>query len=95
MDAAKAVRLYGQAAEKGLAPSRCWLGWSYEHGQGTRQDASAALEQYRLAVEGGCAAANASLGLSFEKGRGVPCSDPAEAARLYGLAAGFGAVYSI
>jgi TPR repeat protein len=42
---------------------------------------------HRLAVAGGFAGANASLGLCFEKGRGVPRSDPAEAARLYALAA--------
>jgi TPR repeat protein len=34
--------------------------------------------------------ANTSFGLCFEKGRGVPCSDPAEAARLYTLAASHG-----
>jgi TPR repeat protein len=51
------------------------------------RDASAAVEQYRLAAEGGCAVANWSLGLCFEKGKGVPRSDPAEAARLYALAA--------
>jgi TPR repeat protein len=86
-DAPKATRLFGQAAEQDEAPARLWLGWCSEHGQGTGQDARAAVEQYRLAVEGGRAAANASLGLCFEKGRGVPRSDPAEAARLYALAA--------
>jgi TPR repeat protein len=93
MDAAKAVRLYGQAAEKGLAAARCWLGWSYEHGQGARQDGSAAVEQYRLAVEGGCKFANVSLGLCVKKGRGMPRSDPVEAARLYALAADIGAAF--
>jgi TPR repeat protein len=86
-DKTKAARLFRQAAEQGCAFASLWLGWCYEHGQGTGQDASAAAEQYRLAVEGGCADANASLGLYFEKGRGVPRSDPAEAARLYALAA--------
>jgi hypothetical protein len=45
------------------------------------------VEQCRLAVEGGYAAANVSLGLCYEKGGGVPRSDPAQAARLYALAA--------
>jgi TPR repeat protein len=86
-DEAKAARLFWQAAEQGHASARLWLGWCYEHGQGTGQGACAAVEQYRLAVEGGCANANASLGLCFEKGRGVVRIDPAEAARLYALAA--------
>jgi TPR repeat protein len=87
----KAARLFGQAAEQGKAPARLWLGWCYEHGQGTGQDASVAVAQYRQAAEGGCAIANASLGLCFEKGRGVPRKNPAEAARLYALAAEGGA----
>jgi TPR repeat protein len=86
-DEAKAARLFWQAAEQGDALARLWLGFCYEHGHGTEQDASAAVEQYRLAVQGGSADANASLGLCFEKGRGVPRSDPAQAARLYALAA--------
>jgi TPR repeat protein len=86
-DSAKAARLFWQAAEQDHTPARVLLGWCYEHGQGTGQDASAAVEQYRLAVAGGCAIANASLGLCFEKGRGVMRSNPAEAARLYALAA--------
>jgi TPR repeat protein len=90
-DKAQAARLYGQAAEQNDADARFWLGWCYEHGQGTGQDASAAVEQYRLAVAGGCAEANASLGLCFEKARGALPSDPAEAARLYTLAAECGA----
>jgi TPR repeat protein len=84
VDKTQAARLFWQA---GHASARLWLGWCYEHGRGTGQDASAAVEQYRLAMAGGCAAANASLGLCFEKGRDVPRSDPAEAARLYALAA--------
>jgi TPR repeat protein len=89
-DKAQAARLFGQAAEQNDADARLWLGWCYEHGQGLGQNASAAVEQYRLAVAGGCAAANASLGLCFEKGRGALPSDPAEAARLYALAAAGG-----
>jgi TPR repeat protein len=91
VDKAQAARLFGQAAAQDDAGARYWLGWCYEHGQGTGQDASAAVEEYRLAVAGGCAAANASLGLCFEKGRGALPSDPAEAARLYALAAEGGA----
>jgi TPR repeat protein len=87
MDEAKAARLYGQAAEQGHVLARLQLGWCHEHGQGTAQNARAAVEQYRLAVGGGFVAANARLGLCFEEGRGVPSSDPAEAARLYALAA--------
>jgi TPR repeat protein len=49
------------------------------------------VEQIRLAVAGGCAAANANLGLCYEKGRGALPSDPAEASRLYALAAEGGA----
>jgi TPR repeat protein len=90
-DKAQVAWLFGQAAEQDDASARWWLGWCYEHGQGTRHDASAAVEQYRLAVAGGCWAANASLGLCFEKGRGALPSDPAEAARLYALAAEGGA----
>jgi TPR repeat protein len=86
-DKAQAARLFGQAAEQDDADARLRLGWCYEHEQGTGQDASAAVEQYRLAVAGGCAVANASLGLCFEKGRGALPRDPAEAARLYALAA--------
>jgi TPR repeat protein len=91
VDEAKAVRLLRQAAEQDHAYARLRLGWCYEHGQGTGQDESVAVQQYRLAVEGGCALANASLGLCFEKGRGVPRTDPAEAARVYALAAEGGA----
>jgi TPR repeat protein len=91
-DEAKAARLYGQAAEQGRGAARLWLGWLYEHGQGTGQDASVAVEQYRLAAAMDdrcetCETAIASLGLCFEKRRGVPRSNPAEAARLYALAA--------
>jgi TPR repeat protein len=90
-DKAKAARLFWRAAEQGHAFARLWLGWCRKHGQGTGQDASEAVEEYRLAVAGGCAVANASLGLCFEKGRGALPSDPAEAARLYALAAEDGA----
>jgi TPR repeat protein len=89
-DMAQAARLFSQAAEQDDPIARLWLGWCGEHGQGTRQDARAAAEQYRLALQGGCALANASLGLCFEKGRDMPGSDPAEAARLYALAAADG-----
>jgi TPR repeat protein len=86
-DMVQAAQLFRQAAEQDKPFARLWLGWCCEHGQGTQQDAHAAGEQYRLAVQGGYALANASLGLCFEKGTGMPSSDPAEAARLYALAA--------
>jgi TPR repeat protein len=86
-DEAQAAWLFGQAVQQGNALARLQLGWCYEHGQGVGKDASAAVEQYRLAVAGGCTFVNARLGLCFEKGRGVPRSDPAEAARLYAMAA--------
>jgi TPR repeat protein len=87
VDKAEAARLHWQAAERGHADAQRRLGWCYEHGQGVGQDVRAAMDQYILAAEGGCLAANANLGICFEKGRGVPRSDPAEAARLYTLAA--------
>jgi TPR repeat protein len=85
-DHTEAVRLFKRAAKLD-SHALLQLAWCYEHGQGVGQDANAAVEQYRLAAEGGYALANASLGLCFEKGRGVPRSDPAEATRLYALAA--------
>ncbi len=84
-DFAEAVRLYGLAADQGLAIAQCNLGLMFDHGEGVAQDAAEAIRWYRLAAAQGDADAQFNLGVMFYHGKGV-AQDGEEAFRWFRLA---------
>ena len=83
---AEARRLFGLAADQGLADAQFNLGYMLQHGQGGPQDYVAARRLYGLAADQGDADAQSNLGYMHENGQGGP-QNVAAARRWYGLAA--------
>ena len=83
----RAVPLYEQAAENGVAAALTRLGDYYNFGiRPIREDAEAAVDFYRQAAQAGDVAGTATLSFMYRLGRGVP-RDPAEMVRLMQAAA--------
>ncbi len=70
------------AAEKGLAPAQCELGYMYAEGLGVTQDREKSEHWYRMAANQGDGSALASLGFMYYDGTVVP-KDRSEAAKLW------------
>jgi len=68
---AEALRLYQQAADKGLAAAQFNLGMMYELGRGAGADAAAAFKHYLRAAEQGFAPAQFNVGNMYANGTGV------------------------
>jgi TPR repeat protein len=85
-DPREAVKLYQQAAAKGLADADFNLGHCYQKGVGIVQDLARAHECYERAAFRGHAAAQNNLGVMLEKGIGV-AKNIADALRWYRQAA--------
>jgi TPR repeat protein len=88
---AQAARLYGRAAEQGLAQAQYNLGVCYANGEGVPQDEAEAARLYRQAADQGLADAQYILGRRHEHGNGVRY-DMGEAVALYRLAIAGGCV---
>ncbi len=71
-NAAKAVRYYTLAAEKGHVEARRDLGYCYEYGRGVAMDHKKALECYHTAAEQGEASCYMDIGNCYQAGKGVP-----------------------
>lgn len=70
---APALRLFGMAAEAGIAAAYTKLGDYHNFGIGPmREDHARAVELYRRAAEGGDAPAQSTLAIMYRIGRGVP-----------------------
>lgn len=82
----EAARLYGAAAEQGVAVAQFQLGSCFENGEGVAKDAKEAARWYRAAAEQGLAPAQNNLGTCYLHGHGVG-KDAGEAVRQYRLAA--------
>ncbi len=67
----EALRLYQQAADKGLAAAQFNLGMMYELGRGAGADAAAAFKHYLRAAEQGFAPAQFNVGNMYANGTGV------------------------
>lgn len=85
-DAVEGARWAMISARGGYAAGQNQLGWLYRYGVGVPMDYKLAETWYRAASEQGCAFGTENLGQLYERGLGVS-EDPAEACRLYGLAA--------
>ena len=85
-DLVKAARLYGLAADQGVAHAQRELGLCYATGRGVATNVVEAARLYGLAADQGDALAQRELGLCYATGRGV-ATNVGEAARLYELAA--------
>ena len=70
-DAAKAVEWYERAAEPGLSPRQCNLGYCYESGKGVKEDKARAVKLYRQAAEQGSSVGQCNLGYCMLKGIGI------------------------
>jgi TPR repeat protein len=80
------VRWFRKAAEQGHVNAQCCLGFSYDNGQGAKEDHALALGWYRKVAEQGDADAQYYLGAKFLKGDGVK-RDLTESACWFHLAA--------
>ena len=93
-NAARAVQLYREAAEKGHAKAQNNLGSMYFQGSGgLTQDPAKAVEWYRRAARGGSGSAANNLGICYEDGIGVD-ADPTKAEELYARAAAAGNMHA-
>ena len=88
-DDAKAVELYREAAELGIASAQNNLGLMYRDGRGVDQDDGKALEWLRRAADLCDSTAQYNLGQMYENGRGVT-QDRATAIAWYWMAAAQG-----
>ena len=85
-DRVKAVELWSQAVQQGLAQAQFNLGGAYEDGEGVIGDKKKAFELYTLAANQGNSNAQFNLGNCYEYGEGVD-EDTKRAVQLYTLAA--------
>ena len=69
---ADSIATWRARAEQGNADAQCFLGISYDEGQGVPQDYTEAAKWYRKAAEQGHAMAQCFLGIYYDAGRGVP-----------------------
>ncbi len=76
-DAAEAVRLYRQAAERGHAGAQVNLGRLYRDGRGVPRDDAEAVRWYRRAADQGHPFAQFNLALMYRSGDGVEQDDVA------------------
>lgn len=88
-DDAKALSLYDEAAQMGVARAMYMLGQMYADGRGVERDAAKAAEHYRDAVARSYAPAMTALGIAYAEGRGVR-AEPATARSLLMRAADAG-----
>ena len=65
----QAVRLYQQAAERGLARAQYCLGRCCEEGRGVKKDLKRAQALYQQAADGGCQEAREALERVKKSGR--------------------------
>eukprot|EP00730_Choanoeca_flexa_P009677 TRINITY_DN1283_c0_g1_i1.p1 TRINITY_DN1283_c0_g1~~TRINITY_DN1283_c0_g1_i1.p1 ORF type:complete len:537 (+),score=110.74 TRINITY_DN1283_c0_g1_i1:98-1708(+) len=86
VDYDKALKLYKQAAKKGLPQAQCSFGYMLQHGLGTAVDTAGAIQHYTNAAEQGLAEAHFNLGVCCELGLYVPV-DPTKAYEYYTAAA--------
>ena len=85
-DYTKAVPLYRQLADQGVAAAQFNLGLCYANGQGVAQSYDEAVRWYRKAADQGVAEAQCNLGSCYANGQGVAQSYD-EAVRWYRKAA--------
>ena len=85
VDSIRSRALYLLSAEKGYAPARNYIGFSYFRGEGIREDKDSALYWIRLAADEGDITAAANLGYLLTEGRGV-VHDKDEAVKWLGIA---------
>jgi len=71
-DFAAALKLYRQAADRGLAAAWFSLGMAHELGQGVTANLEEAFKHYLKAAERGYAAAQFNVGNMYANGAGVP-----------------------
>ncbi len=69
---ARALALYRQAADGGLAEAELNVAVMYDSGRGTARDATLAADYYGASATGGLARAAFDLGQLYESGDGVP-----------------------
>ena len=69
---ARALALYRQAADGGLAEAELNVAVMYDSGRGTARDATLAADYYAASATGGVARAAFDLGQLYESGDGVP-----------------------
>ncbi len=69
---ARALALYRQAADGGLAEAELNVAVMYDSGRGTARDAALAADYYGASATGGLARAAFDLGQLYESGDGVP-----------------------
>jgi uncharacterized protein len=82
----RAVKLFRQAANQGLADAQSNLGLMYTSGEGVPEDRNEAIKLFRQAANQGLADAQNNLGLMYTIGEGVP-EDYKEATKWFQLAA--------
>jgi hypothetical protein len=85
-DAAKALKFFRRAADKGDAKAQIHMGLIHQEGRGVAKDPVLAVKYYRAAAEQGNAAAQLRLGLSRMEGNGIK-KDPERAYFWFTLAA--------
>ena len=88
-DHQRAVKLFRQAANQGLADAQNNLGLMYTSGEGVREDHKEATNWFQLAADQGHAEAQYNLGVAYDNGLGVP-EDHQETLKWYRLAASQG-----
>ena len=81
-----AIKLFHQAAERGVAEAQFRLGYMYVLGEGAARDDKKAVKWYRQAAEQGYAEAQFNLGVMYLLGWGV-AKDYKTAVKLYRQAA--------
>ncbi len=89
-----AVVLYRAAAKRGHPEAMYWLGWCFEHGEGTEKDHVQALEWYQRAARKGNADALNAAGLLHLTGRGTR-RDLDRARELFSRAAAAGSPWGM
>ena len=82
----RAVKLFRQAANQGLADAQNNLGLMYTIGEGVSEDHKKATKWFQLAADQGHAEAQYNLGVAYDNGLGVP-EDRKETLKWYRLAA--------
>lgn len=85
-DHQRAVKLFRQAANQGLADAQSNLGLMYTSGEGVPEDRNEAMKLFRQAANQGLADAQNNLGLMYTIGEGVR-EDHKEATKWFQLAA--------
>lgn len=86
---ARAMTLFGEAADKGYAPAQYYLGSMYRAGKGTPRDPQMAAGLYRASAGQGFQEAELALGEVLRTGEGVK-RDPAGAIEILQKAADHG-----